>query len=186
MTSVTRLIVLAALACLVCAVPARAQQLPGAATPAQAAAYLAAPPAGLEIVDIRPAAEYADYSLPGSINLDPAAVLADETLLTGSGPLLIVDKDGTGAFAVAGMLAAKAKRPVLAVSGGMKALWAERELGMAVKEVPLAPASPASAPGSAPAVSPQSPQAPAAPALPSQPATPTPAPVPPALKDAGC
>ena len=140
-------------------------------------------------MDLRPQAEFSDYSLPGSLNFDAATVLADESLLTGTGPLLIVDKDGTAAFAVAGVLSRKAKRPVLALSGGLAAWWAERELGMAVKEVPLdqqaAPVSaPASAPGSAPAAKP-APAAPAAPAIPGAPQPPQ-APQPPASKNAGC
>jgi len=166
-------------ALLACCVPAQAKgpDLPGAAQPEEAARLLAAPPAGLDVVDIRPPAEFADYALPGAMNLDPATVLADETLLAGSGPLLLVDKDGTAAFVVAGALARKASRPVLALKGGMQAWWAARELGLAVRETPL---------GDAPSATPAFPANPAGESAPSAPTPSGPAPQAPASKNAGC
>lgn len=168
---------------------ARTPALPRSASPAEVAQLMAKPPAGLEIVDIRPQAEFADYALPASLNLDAAAVLADDSFASGSGPLLLVDKNGTQAFAVAGVLAQKTSRPVLVLTGGLAAWWAAQEKGMAVKEVPLADQpSPAAAPASTPA-------GPAGPAPPTQPAPPqtpapgspeNPAPQPPAAKSAGC
>ncbi|WP_084502580.1 rhodanese-like domain-containing protein [Fundidesulfovibrio putealis] len=170
---------------------ARTPALPRSASPAEVAQLMAKPPAGLEIVDIRPQAEFADYALPASLNLDAAAVLADDSFASGSGPLLLVDKNGTQAFAVAGVLAQKTSRPVLVLTGGLAAWWAAQEKGMAVKEVPLADQpSPAAAPAAAPAgpATPGTPQ-PATP-QPSDPATPpapaSPAPQPPAAKSAGC
>ena len=125
--------------------------LPKAVSAEELAALMAKPPAGLEIVDIRPAAQFADYSLPGSLNLEAAVVLADESLLGGSGPLVLVDKDGSQAFAVAGVLAQKATRPVMALSGGALAWWAFKEKGVAVREVPLSGATPTGgSPGAAP------------------------------------
>jgi rhodanese-related sulfurtransferase len=102
---------------------------PRAASPEDVARIMAKPPAGLEIVDVRPPAEYADYALPGSLNLDSATVLADESLLSGAGPLLLVDKDGALAFALAGALAPRASRPVMAMTGGLEAWWNGQELG---------------------------------------------------------
>ena len=113
--------------------------LPRPVSAQETARLLAHPPSGLEVVDIRPSDEYADYALPGSLNLDPAAVLADETLLAGSGPLLFVDKDGTLAFAVAGRIAAKTSRPVMALEGGLAAWWKSQEMDRAIKFVPVAP-----------------------------------------------
>ena len=106
-----------------------------AVSPEQAAQLMAQQPAGLEIVDIRPSNEYADYALPGSLNLDPATVLADETLLTGQAPLLIVDKDGTSAFAVAGQIAPRTSRKVMALTGGLVAWWRAKELDRATSPV---------------------------------------------------
>lgn len=162
---------------------ARTPSLPRSASPAEVAQLMAKPPAGLEIVDIRPQAEFADYALPASLNLDAAAVLADDSFATGSGPLLLVDKNGTQAFAVAGVLAQKTSRPVLVLTGGLAAWWAAQEKGLAVKEVPLTdqpapvPAAPA---GQGAPTQPAAPQTPA-------PASPeNPAPHPPAAKSAGC
>ncbi len=167
---------------------------PRAASPEEAAALMAKPPAGLEIVDIRPAADFADYSLPGSLNMDAAAVLADESFGAGQGPLLIVDKDGTRALLLAGALAQKATRPVLALKGGLAGWWQARELGMAVRETALDAAAPVNAPAPAPANAPaptaapakdQTPGSPAAP-VPGQTPAPTPSPAPPTTKNAGC
>lgn len=168
---------------------ARTPALPRSASPAEVAQLMAKPPAGLEIVDIRPQAEFADYALPASLNLDAAAVLADDSFATGSGPLLLVDKNGTQAFAVAGVLAQKTSRPVLVLTGGLSAWWAAQEKGLAVKEVPLADQP---SPGPAPATTPAGPAGPASPAQPAAPQTPAPAgpdnpaPQPPAAKSAGC
>lgn len=168
---------------------ARTPALPRSASPAEVAQLMAKPPAGLEIVDIRPQAEFADYALPASLNLDAAAVLADDSFATGSGPLLLVDKNGTQAFAVAGVLAQKTSRPVLVLTGGLAAWWAAQEKGLAVKEVPLAdqpapvPAAPA---GPATPAQPAAPQ-PAVPGSTPVPGSPdNPAPPPPAAKSAGC
>jgi rhodanese-related sulfurtransferase len=155
--------------------------LPKPVSPDEAAQLLAKPPAGFEIVDIRPQGEFVDYALPGSINLEPDAVITDESLQSGDGPILLVDKDGTKAFSVAGVLSQKSSRPVLVLKGGITAWWEAKEKGMAVKETPLGNApAPASAPTQekTPATSP----APGAP-----PPTPAPqAPQPPASKSAGC
>lgn len=166
--------------------PARSPALPRSASPAEVAQLLAKPPAGLEIVDIRPQTEFADYALPASLNLDAASVLADDSFATGSGPLLLVDKNGTQAFAVAGVLAQKTSRPVLVLTGGLSAWWAVQEKGMAVKEVPLTD-QPAPSPASAPAGpdTPGTPQ-PAAPQTPAPASPDNPAPQPPAAKSAGC
>lgn len=193
MKCIPRLLVLAVLVVLagLCDVQAKEPDLPRAASPREVAQLLAKPPAGLEIVDIRPPAEFSDYALPGSLNLDAATVLADESLLTGTGPLLVVDKDGSRAFAVAGVLAQRASRPVLALTGGLSAWWAAMELGAVVKETPL-PGVPAQAPGTLPAKStgpakpaPGAAPVPGTPDAPS-PAAPSPAPQTPASKGAGC
>lgn len=172
---------------------ARTPSLPRSASPAEVAQLMAKPPAGLEIVDLRPQAEFADYALPASLNLDAAAVLADDSFASGNGPLLLVDKNGTQAFAVAGVLAQKTSRPVLVLTGGLAAWWATQEKGMAVKEVPLTDQP---TPTPAPATTPAGPAGPAAPASPAQPAAPqtpaspaspeNPVPQPPAAKSAGC
>ena len=131
--------------------------LPKAATPEEVAALLAKPPAGFEIIDIRPQPHFAEYSLPGSINLDAGVVLADASVLAGTGPLVLVDTDGSSAFAVAGVLAQKTRRPVWALAGGLAAWWAATEKGAAVRAMPLA-----DAPAATPVAAPTAPPAPGA------------------------
>jgi hydroxyacylglutathione hydrolase len=158
---------------------ARSVALPKPASPDEAAQLLAKPQAGFEIVDIRPQGEFVDYALPGSLNLEAEAVLADEYLQSGDGPILLVDKDGTKAFVVAGLLSQKSSRPVLVLKGGITAWWASREKGMVVKETPLG-----SAPG--PASTPIQEKTPGAAPAPGAPAPTPAAPPPPASKSVGC
>jgi rhodanese-related sulfurtransferase len=50
-------------------------------------------PGTFEIVDVRPPAQYAGFSLPGSINADIADVIANPAYLKGTVPLIIVDRE---------------------------------------------------------------------------------------------
>jgi len=135
-------------------------------------------PGTFDLVDIRPPEAFRDYSLPGSTNADPADVLSNAAYLTGAGPLIIVDRDGSLAMMIAGILSQKTKRPIKALHGGLDAFWEETELKTAVRAVPL--------PGTGPKL--RGPAAPAPPPVP-QPATPAPAPSAPGTpkkKSAGC
>ncbi|MBI4806763.1 MAG: rhodanese-like domain-containing protein [Desulfovibrio sp.] len=158
---------------------AKSAALPKPVSPEEAAQLLAKPPAGFEIVDIRSHLEIADYALPGSIGLEPEAALADESLQSGDGPILLVDKDGTKAFAVAGVLSQRSSRQVLVLKGGITAWWEAKEKGLAVKETPLGNAP-------APAFAPEQEKAPASSPAPGAPAPAPQAPQPPASKSAGC
>ncbi|GAB6037187.1 hypothetical protein JCM15519_17460 [Fundidesulfovibrio butyratiphilus] len=187
---------LAALAVLVQVRPAPAADppLPETLTPDKLAAQINESPAELEIVDIRPPEQFADYALPGAENMTAAEALADPALQAGRSRLVLVDRDGDKAWALGAMLMQKTKRPVSVLSGGMTAWWRARELGAVVREVPL-PAASTKAPAAAPAASGQT--APAKPA-PNQgpgavqpapsptPSAPGGAPQPPASKNAGC
>ena len=161
-----------ALAGLCATARAKGPELPRAVSPAELAALLAKPEPGLEIVDIRPAAAFAEYSVPGAQNADPATLLADPAYLSGTGPLVLVDTDGSTAMALGGVLSQRPGRPVLVLKGGLAAWWAERELGQVVRETPLTAAPPSMG-------------APASPAAPGDPG-PSQAPQPPATKNAGC
>ena len=130
-------------------------------------------PGTFELVDVRPPAQFADFSLPGSMNADIADVIANPAYLNGAVPLVIVDRDGSLAMAVGGILSQKTQRPIKVLFGGLEAYWNE-------SGAPLPPASPA--PAAAPAVKPAAP----APA-PATPAAPAPAaPETPKKKSAGC
>ncbi|MBU1902961.1 MAG: MBL fold metallo-hydrolase [Proteobacteria bacterium] len=82
-------------------------------------------PGTFEILDLRPSAHFADYSLPGSKNIHVAEALSDPGYLVGAGPLILVDRDGSIAMAVGGVLSQKTERPVKVLYGGLEAYWAE-------------------------------------------------------------
>ncbi len=122
-------------------------------------------PGTFDLVDIRPAAHFSDYNLPGSRNVDVGDLLNNPAYLAGAGPLIVVDRDGSLAMQVAGILSQKTQRSVRALHGGLDAFWEQTELRRAVKEVPLpAPAGPGTvnpapppAPASPPPAAPQAP-----------------------------
>jgi len=78
-----------------------------------------------EIVDVRPPATYADFSLPGSVNATIADVIANPAYLKGVVPLIIVDRDGSLAMAVGGILSQKTQRSIRVLYGGLEAYWSD-------------------------------------------------------------
>ena len=99
-------------------------------------------PGTFDLVDIRPAKQFADYALPGARNVDLADLLNNAAYLTGAGPLIIVDRDGSVGLMLGGILSQKTQRQIKVVYGGMEAYWAESELKGAVRAVPLPAAAP--------------------------------------------
>lgn len=142
----------------------RVVRLPDRIDPSALKRLLVDLPGTYDLVDIRPAEQFADYSLPGARNVELADLIAEPAFLTGAGPLVIVDRDGSLAMAAGGILSQKTERPVKVLFGGLDAYWREAEMGGPVKAVPLAPAPPAAAPHVQPASpsqpTPQAPQAP--------------------------
>ena len=124
-------------------------------------------PGSFDLVDIRPAEQFTDYSIPESHNADIADVLANPAYLTGAGPLILVDRDGSLAMQVAGILSQKTQRPVKALHGGLEAYWKDTGLKDSVKPsaAPTRSASPVVTPPAGPPPS---------------------APTPPRKKSAGC
>jgi rhodanese-related sulfurtransferase len=114
-------------------------------------------PDTFSVVDIRPAAQFADYNLPGSTNVDIAELIDNPAYLTGAGPLVIVDRDGSLAMMAAGILSQKTERRIKALFGGLEAYWREAGPGAGAGAVSGA-AIPMSVP-SAPSVSPTAPAA---------------------------
>jgi len=133
-------------------------------------------PGTFDLVDVRPPEAFQDYALPGATNVELAEVLSNPAFLTGAGPLIIVDRDGSLAMMVAGILSQKTKRPIKALHGGLDGFWEETELKSAVRAVPLPGGSPRLK--TTPAPSPPTPSA--------APATPPAAPSVPKKKSAGC
>lgn len=144
-------------------------------------------PGTFEVIDLRPAALVADYNPVHARHVDVVQALNDPALLVGEIPLIIVDRDGSLAMMIAGILSQKTKRPIKALHGGLEAYWAETERRGAV------PADPAMmVPGSkVPAPTPSGSTPPALKPTPA-PSQPTPAPAAPAApapkkkKSAGC
>lgn len=106
-------------------------------------------PGTYQLVDVRPAAHFADYQLPGSENVELAQLLGNPAYLEGSVPLVIVDRDGSLAMMAGGILAQKTDRRVIALHGGLQAYWSESDLGSLAQPgfLPSPPA--AAAPGTA-------------------------------------
>lgn len=145
-------------------------------------------PGTFDLVDIRPAVQFADFSIAGSQNVGIPDLMFDPRHLTGVGPLIIVDRDGSLAMAVAGILSQKTERSIKALYGGVQAYWAESELNNAVQEVDLPGASGSgSVPGSMGEPADKSDRTLNPRQETPEPPTPgTPAPSPPKKKSAGC
>jgi rhodanese-related sulfurtransferase len=130
---------------------------------------ITAHPGAFDLVDIRPQEQFSDYHIPGSRNIEVSEIVSNPDFLTGTVPLILVDRDGAQAMAIAGILSQKTERPIRVLSGGLEAFWSatERKAGR-----------PAPVPNTQPAIQPITPQpAPDAPAAPASPAKP---------KSAGC
>jgi len=102
-------------------------------------------PGTFDLVDLRPAEQFNDYHVPGSRNVDVAEVLNNPAYLTGAGPLILVDRDGSLAMQIAGILSQKTQRTIKALHGGLEAYW--KETGWQQTDMPTAapfqPESPA-------------------------------------------
>ncbi len=158
----------------VATVPKRVVPLPERICAAELNRLMLDLPGTYDLVDIRPAQMFADYSLPGAVNVEIADLISNPAWLTGAGPLIIVDRDGSLAMAVAGILSQKTQRPIKAVFGGLDAYWSQAQPGA----TPAAPSAPAAPAVTSPRTTPSTTPAPAAPARP--------VPTPPTKKSAGC
>ena len=110
------------------AVPKRDLRLPERISPTDLKRKLVDLPGTFDLVDIRTPEAFSDYSLPGAVNADIAEVMASPAYLTGAGPLILVDRDGSLAMAVGGALAQKTKRTIMVLYGGLEAYWRESAL----------------------------------------------------------
>lgn len=156
--------------------PQRQIQIAERISPADLSRLIKDLPGTYDLIDIRPAEAFQDYALAGSRRAELADVLDNPGFLTGAGPLIIVDRDGSLAMMAAGILSQKTKRPIKALHGGLEAFWEETELKRAVRAVPL--------PGSG-----ARPQAVPTPSISPPPGVPAPAPAAPSApqrKSAGC
>jgi rhodanese-related sulfurtransferase len=143
-------------------------------------------PNTFELVDIRPEEQFADYSLPSSRHVDIAELMSNPAYLAGAVPLIVLDRDGSLAMAVGGILSQKTERRIQVLHGGVEAYWAESQLNDLVKEVTMpektAPRLPSSGAERGPQGQPPAVKEKSAPS----PAPSAPAPQPPKRKSAGC
>lgn len=162
--------------------------IPGFISPSDLAGLMAQRPAGLAVVDVREAAEFADYALPGSINLSPATLTSDKSLRAGNAPLVIVDRDGTVSAAVGAAVAASSTRPVMVLSGGLTKYYRDIVRAAAIHEVPLPQGALPPEPFAPPGEVPGQPSRPVPPSTQPSPAPQSPGQTPkaPAVKGAGC
>jgi hydroxyacylglutathione hydrolase len=118
-------------------VPKRVVRLPQRISAADLKRTMADLPGTFDLVDIRPPQAFVGYNLPGSVNADVVEVMQNPAYLKGTGPLILVDRDGSLAMAVGGVLSQKTWRPIKVLHGGLEAYI--KELG--IKAPGLAPAS---------------------------------------------
>ena len=117
--------------------PKRDIKLPERLAPAALKRLILDLPNSFEMVDIRPPAAFADYHLPGSRNADIVEVMNSPAYLSGSVPLILLNRDGSLAMAVGGILSQKTARPIKVLHGGLEAYWTESEIKGAVRETPM-------------------------------------------------
>lgn len=139
-------------------------ELPEPIEPTQLADLLRDQPSSYAVVDVRPAWQFREYHVPGATNIDPNAVLAHVRSLPKSARVVLVDRDGTVAWAVGGAMSAALgpeSRLLRVVAGGTVRFWREVEFpGHAPAAVPGAQAPPATQGAqTTPAAAPSSPAA---------------------------
>ena len=104
--------------------------LPEPVDSALLARVLATQPDAYAVVDVRPAAQFAEWRIPGSANVALSQLGAHVRALPEASRVVLVDRDGTAAFAAAGaLLAADPKRPIRALVGGVQAFYATTQFG---------------------------------------------------------
>jgi len=121
--------------------------LPDRLSPAELKRLVLDLPGTFEVVDLRPAPQAAEYNPLGARAVDVVEVMSNPAFLAGDVPLILVDRDGSVALMVAGILSQKTKRPIKVLHGGMEAWWAESELQPAEPLPGARPAAPATGPG---------------------------------------
>ena len=115
-------------------------------------------PGTFQIVDIRPKEMFDDYSIPGSQNVDIVELASNPAYLVGTTPLIIVDRDGSYAMALGGILSQKTQRPIKVLYEGLESYWMESDFsGVTVPmgttpQIQTAPPASGSAPSAAPSV----------------------------------
>lgn len=141
--------------------------LPEPLVPEQLARKLMDLPGSFDIVDVRPPAGFAEYSIPGSVNVGVESLLNSPATLVDKRPLVIVCRDGFVSAAAGGVLARKTDRPIQVLVGGVAAYYDAVVRPQGIVTEKMTGASGTALPAPAPVVQPAAPaSAPAAPAAP--------------------
>jgi rhodanese-related sulfurtransferase/glyoxylase-like metal-dependent hydrolase (beta-lactamase superfamily II) len=137
--------------------------LPEAMTATALAAGLLDQAKAYAVLDVRVAWQFDEYHVPGATRVEPDAIVAHVKALDPALRVVLVDRDGTAAFAVAGMLSAAVPgRSIRVLTGGTAAFWRDVEGAASVRT----PGGVGGAPGAAPAAPRENPTAPTAPSTP--------------------
>ncbi len=135
--------------------PKQAVRLPERMSPVELKRLIMDLPGTFELFDIRPAEHFADYHLPGAVNVDVNDLMHNPKYLVGVGPLIVVDRDGSIAMAVGGVLSQKTQRTIKVLYNGLEGYWSETQgrtgSGFTPPVMPAAPETPPTlAPGAFP------------------------------------
>jgi glyoxylase-like metal-dependent hydrolase (beta-lactamase superfamily II)/rhodanese-related sulfurtransferase len=127
-------------------------ELPEPIEPAQLAALLRDQPLNYAVVDVRPAWQFSEYHVPSALNIGPDKLLAHVKSLPRNARVVLVDRDGTIAWALGGAVSAALgpeSRLLRVVAGGTARFWREVEVsGQAPPVTQGAQATSAAAPSS--------------------------------------
>jgi rhodanese-related sulfurtransferase len=99
--------------------------LPERMSPEDLAGRIMDLPGTLDVVDIRPAWQFAEYHIPGSVNLPVHELMGNPAFLNDRRPLVIVCRDGSISAAIGGVLIQKSQRPIRYLSGGIMRYYDE-------------------------------------------------------------
>jgi rhodanese-related sulfurtransferase len=99
--------------------------LPEHMSPEDLAKRLMDLPGTIDVLDIRPAWQFTEYHIPGSINVSVPELMGNPVYLSDRRPLVIVCRDGSLSAAVGGALIQKSPRPIRFLSGGVMRYYDE-------------------------------------------------------------
>ena len=119
--------------------------LPEHMSPEDLAKRLMDLPGTLDVVDIRPVWQFAEYHIPQSVNVVLQDLLSNPAYLSDKRPMVIVCRDGSISAAVGGALVQKTPRPIRFLSGGVLRYYDEimRPKGIISDGIPsVAPTAP--------------------------------------------
>ncbi|MFC1823512.1 rhodanese-like domain-containing protein [Thermodesulfobacteriota bacterium] len=116
--------------------------LPERMSPEDLAKRLMDLPGSIDVVDIRPDWQYAEYHIQGSFNVPVQELLANPVYLNDKRPLIIVCRDGSISAAVGGALIQKTPRSIRYLSGGVMRYYDEIVRPKGIMSDRMSPASP--------------------------------------------